>query len=260
MEMGPAEAKVMRAIAAREGKRARAERIEAQAAHAGAEDAPRSTTRWSTKPDRRRKPGEIDKLQADASARSKSSWARRHPQAAAAQRGLRKDRAEMLERWDHKNNGTPETHEHASRHNQGALVRLYQSGAIDAEQLVAAVEIATVAERIGADVAVKTASLETRVDMTRLGDGTFYEKLSQVRHEVAYTRWRSEVRGPIAPILDMIVGEPVGFTVVATRYRMHNRRAKQLLLDALDLWPRILIGVRKEIDPAALDAAQKVIR
>lgn len=189
---------------------------------------------------------------------NRAAWAARHPGAAKSERALRKERAE-LSRWKHKNEGTPETHEHASRRNQGALARLYESGAIDREQLAAAVEIAEVAARIGADVAVRTASLETRIDAGRRGDGSFYEKLGQVRREVAYTRWRSEVRGPIAAVLEMIVGEggePVGFTVVAKRYRMHNRRAKALLIAALDLWPRILGHVRKEIDPAALAAAQ----
>jgi hypothetical protein len=113
---------------------------------------------------------------------------RRHPELAASERALRKGRAELLDNWKHKNEGTPETHEHASRRNQGALARLYQSGAIDAEQLAAAVEIALVHERIGSDVAVKTASLETRVDVTRIGDGGFYERLGQVRREMAYTR------------------------------------------------------------------------
>jgi hypothetical protein len=108
--------------------------------------------------------------------------------------------------WKHKNEGTPETHERASRRNQGALARLYQSGAIDAEQLAAAVEIALVHERIGSDVAVKTASLETRVDVTRIGDGGFYERLGQVRREMAYTRGDRSCRAA-RPVLDMIAGE-----------------------------------------------------
>lgn len=160
----------------------------------------------------------------------------------------------MLERWKHKNDGTAETHEQASRRNQGALVRLYQSGAIDSEQLASAVEIATVAERIGRDVAVKTASLETRVDVTRIGDGGFFERLGQVRREYAYTEWRHRLTHPAA-VLDMLVGEPVGFTIVAARYRMHNRRAKQLLLDALDSWPEILGHACKAIDDRELAAA-----
>jgi hypothetical protein len=167
---------------------------------------------------------------------------------------LRKQRVELVERWKHKNEGTPETHEHASRRNQGALVRLYQSGAIDAEQLASAVEIALVAERIGRDVAVRTASLETRVDVTRIGDGGFFERLGQVRREYAYTEWRQGLPHAAA-VLDMIVGEPVGFTIVAQRYRMHHRRARRLLIEALDQWPGLLGAACKAIDEKSLAAA-----
>lgn len=159
----------------------------------------------------------------------------------------------MRERWSHKQ-GTPETHEHAARTREGSLRRLYLTGAIDAEQLASAVRIAEVVEQIGADVAVRTASLEARVDSTRNGDGGFHEKLGRVRREMAYTRWRNEVAGPIALLLDIIVGDD-GVTIAAKRYRMHNRKAKQLLLDALDLWPRILGEVSREVDPATLVAA-----
>lgn len=133
-------------------------------------------------------------------------------------------------------------------------MRLYQNETIDAEQLASAVEIATVAERIGRDVAVKTASLETRVDVTRIGDGGFFERLGQVRREYAYTQWRLLLPHPAA-VLDMLVGEPVGFTIVARRYRMHNRKAKQLLIHALDLWPEILGRACKAIDERELAAA-----
>lgn len=183
---------------------------------------------------------------------SRAAWARRHPEIAREQRALRKTRAETLARWKHKNDGTPETHEHARRQ-EGALARLYRTGAIDAEQLAAAAEIAAVAERIGRDVAVKTASLETRVDVTRIGDGGFFERLGQVRREMAYTRWRALLREP-APVLDMLTAG-VGFTIVAARYRMHNRRARRLLIDALDLWPEILGRVCREVDDRALAVA-----
>lgn len=197
---------------------------------------------------------------ADARAEAgKDAWARRHPAAAAAERALRKERAELVARWKHKNDGTPETHEKASRRKQGALARLYESGAIELEQLIAAQEIAEAAERIAAGVMVKTASLETRVDATRRGDGAFFETLTRVRHEVAYTRWRAALPAP-APVLDMIVGEPIGFSIVAMRYGMHHRRAKRLLIEALDLWPRILHDAVRAIDQERLDFAHERIR
>lgn len=185
---------------------------------------------------------------------NRAAWARRHPEIASAERALRKERARLVDDWNHKNEGTPETHEQASRRNQGALARLYKNGTIDSEQLAAAAEIAAVAERIASDVAVRTASLETRVDVTRIGDGGFFERLGQVRRELAYSEWR-RLLPCAAPVLDMLVGEPVGFTVIARRYRMHNRRALRLLIDALDLWSEILGRVCKSVDDKELAAA-----
>jgi hypothetical protein len=183
---------------------------------------------------------------------NRAAWARQHPQLAAAERSIRKQRADLLVSWKHKNEGTPETHEQASRHNRGALIRLYKNGTIDSEQLMAAEEINRVHERISSDVSVRTASLETRVDVTRYGDGSFFERLGQVRRELAYSEWRKLLPCP-APVLDMLTGEPAGFTVVARRYRMHNRRALQLLIHALDLWPQVLGPICKAVDQKALD-------
>lgn len=222
---------------------------------------PSSSVSWSAKPapgDARRR-REAEAALAAKADRAREAWAARHPQAAAAERKLRKRLADQKKRWDHKNEGTAETHEHASRRLQGALARLYQKGGIDAEQLAAAAEIGNVAERIAGDVNLRTVSWETRIDRAWVGDADFHERLSHVRHEVAYTRWRGQVRGPLGAVLEMIVGEPIGepvaFTTVARRYRVHNRRAKHLLVDALDLWPRILHQVVREIDDATLMAA-----
>lgn len=267
MDLTPADARVMRAIAARYHQQALKERREAQAAHQAAKTSPRSRTGWSTRPEsqKARKPERQKALQGRAHAKH-LEWAKRHPEAAAAERKLRKSRVAMLERWGHKNDGTPQTHEHfaQAQRREGALARLYRTGAINAEQLGAAVEIQATAERIGADVAVRTASLETRVDVTRHGDGSFHESLVWVRREVAYTQWRCAVQqllrpGAISAVLEMIIGDapgsdPIPFTTVARRYRIHNSGAKQLLIDALDLWPRILGQVCKEIDREALDA------
>ncbi|KQM76717.1 hypothetical protein ASE70_08065 [Sphingomonas sp. Leaf22] len=250
----------MRAIVDREHRTAMAERRAAREAHAGATAASsQPRVGWSTKAPPRRKPSDIDRAIAARAEDHRLNWARRHPDAAKAERAFRKGRAEMTNRWSKRGDGTAETHERASRTHQGALARLWHSGGITADQLAAAVEIAMVAERIGADVAVRTASLETRIDSGHRGDGAFYENLSRVRHEMAYTQWRAAIDGPIGAVLDMVVGETVGFTVVAKRYSMHNRRAKKLLVDALDLWPRILGQVCKEIDRAALDRAHATI-
>jgi hypothetical protein len=197
----------------------------------------------------------LQQLLEERAERSRAAWAKMHPQIAAAERRLRKDRATTLASWKHKNEGTPETHERASRRNQGALASLYKSGSIDGEQLASAEEIARIAERIGADVAVRTASLETRVDLgPRHYDALHDERIQQVRREMAYSEWRQLLPQP-APVLDMLVGEAIGFTVVAERYRMHNRKAKRLLIEALDLWPEILGRVCKMVDQRDLDRA-----
>ena len=230
----------MRAIVAREHRTALAERRDAQAAHAASTAPTPSTASWSTKAPKRRKPSPIETALAARALDHKRDWAARHPAAARAERAFRKERAVMIDRWAKRGDGTAETHERAGRVHQGAIARLYASGGITADQLAYAVEIATVSERIGADVTVKTASLETRIDSGRRGDGTFYEALSRVQHEVAYTYWREAIEGPVQAVLDMIVGDTIGFTVVAKRYNMHNRRAKRLLIAALDAWPRFL--------------------
>lgn len=246
----------MRAITAREHRKALAERRQAQADFAERTRPAPSQVGWSSKPEpkSKRKPSESDmRVAADADAQ-RAGWRQHHPDVAAAERQLRKQRAGIAKRWDHKADGTPETHEHASRQRQGAIARLFQTGAIDAVQLGSAVAIAGVVERIGAEVTVRTASLETRVDVTRVGDGTFYEALSHVRHEVAYSRWRRRLGPSVQPVLEMIVNDD-GVTVVAKRWRMHVRRAKKLLLDALDAWPGAFAEARQEIDAATLAAA-----
>lgn len=165
------------------------------------------------------------------------------------------ERVQLRERWSHKQ-GTPETLEHVDqvRSRPGSLARLYRSGAINAEQLAAATAIAGIHERIGADVAVKTASLETRIDGGWRGDGSFYEALGLVRREVAYTRWRRSCGQHAAALLDMIAGDEA-LTIVAQRWRMSNRRICALLIEALDRWAAAMGEAAAEVDPATLAAA-----
>jgi hypothetical protein len=185
-------------------------------------------------------------------------WAERHPAKAAEEQAFRRERRTIRKDWSHKVNGTPETHFRASQVRQGALARLYESGAIDIEQLSASQEIAAVHRRIGAEVTVRTVSLETRVDASRTADGTFFERLGAVRAEVAYTRWRAALPGPAAPILDMIAGD-LGYSRAARIYCMDQRRAKRLLIQSLDLWQAMARAARDEVDEATLAAAQAAI-
>lgn len=148
---------------------------------------------------------------------------------------------------------TPQTLRAAAARREGSLARLYTAGDIDADQLAAAESIAAAHRLVVGDVAVAIASIETRVDRSAQGDGCFYEALGAVRAEVAYTRWRAGLSHSAA-VLDMVVGG-VGFTVAAKIHGMAHRRAKRLLIEALDAWPRLHAQAVREIDPATLAAA-----
>lgn len=148
---------------------------------------------------------------------------------------------------------TPETLRNIATRTEGGIARLYAAGDIDADQMAAAEQIADVHQRVVGDVTIAVASLEARVDRSPRGDGSFYEALGAVQREVAYTRWREALEHP-AVVLDVIVGG-LGFTVAARQNRMAHRRAKRLVIVALDTWPRALSAARHEIDPATLAAA-----
>lgn len=178
----------------------------------------------------------------------------------AQRRARNKAKPERLaEKWKHKN-GAPETLEHASRTRQGALARLCAAGDIDAEQLGWALEIAEVAEQIQADVAVRTASLETRVDCGESRRNGSAEGIRRVRFHVAYTNWREQIPQPRAAILDMIIGETIPFSTAARRYRIGRDRAKRLLIGAIDLWPECVDAAARRIDRDTLDAYEEALR
>ena len=183
-----------------------------------------------------------------------------HPDRAADEEQLRRQRLKMIDSYGHKVNGTPETHNAASRQRPGALLRLWQSGAIDRHQLGWAEEIAVQHARIGADVSVRSGSLE-RVDHGRLGDEVFFESLAAVRRAWAYSRWREALLllvrdGTPAPILAMVI-EDCGVVEVARRFGMGRGRLERLLIDALDLWPRMLADARRNVDEGDVIAIER---
>ena len=188
-----------------------------------------------------------------------ADYVRRHPEKARQERGFRKAQANLQKDWGHKVNGTVETHAKARDTKQGALARLFMSGAIDQHQLAWSQEIRSVAERIGADVAIGTASYETRVDQSRAYDGGFHERLGAVRAEVAYGEWRAQLtrfgQGGPAAVLAMIV-EDVSCAEAARRYRMRPARARAMLIGALDDWGSAIAAACNEVDEAVLAAAQ----
>lgn len=135
-------------------------------------------------------------------------------------------------------NGTPETLQHAQieARREGAIARLVASGTLDAHQLAAAQEIVAAHDAIVADVAVRTAKFERRG--TGGGpDAAAKERVAAVVREAAYTRWREAVAPHAAMLLSIIIDD-VGLVAAARRSRLSNRRARAILIRALDSWKR----------------------
>lgn len=140
------------------------------------------------------------------------------------------------EQWGHKHAATPETLANAGNHHD-SFAQLEANGTIDKDQLEWAAEIANVYRSIESDVAVTVASLEARVDQSRSHRHLVGESIRRVRLHHAYTIWRDLIPLPKQMVLDMIVGDTIGYTVAAKRYGVHNRKAKRLLIEAIDRWP-----------------------
>jgi len=155
-------------------------------------------------------------------------------------------------REDNPGAGTPQT---LAKFSDGSMQRLLLNGDITPEQKACAESIADTAERIVRGIGVRTCSYEVRVDRAQDGDAALREQLGAVRRERAYSEWRAQLIKVILPLHELIV-EDMKLTDVARRYRMDNRRLKKLLIEALDLWPKIIGRVCKEIDLATLVAAQ----
>lgn len=193
----------------------------------------------------------------EAQERIHRDWALRHPARAVQERAFRKGRAVMLDRFGHKNAGTPETHLAHAQRRAGAIARLHASGYLNDDEAAWSQEIAAAAERIMADTAVRTANLGDRVDSIRHGHD-FYEALGAVWSEMAYSRWRAQLGAGAALVLDIIVHD-IGVARAAAAHGMNVRRARRLLTDALNLWAEVHRRVRDEITPADLAAAQSAI-
>ena len=185
-------------------------------------------------------------------------YCQRHPAKAREERQFRKEqreRSKAHERRDRlQDGGTPETKAKAAQVQQGSIARLYQAGHITIDQLAASQEIRTVAERIGADVAIGTVSLETRVDQSRSGDGTFFERLGAVRAEVAYTNWRRALGSSAMPVLAVIALDQ-SVSAVARAHRLRTATARKLVSQALDCWSDFIGAACREIDEADVLAA-----
>jgi hypothetical protein len=188
---------------------------------------------------------------------SRSQWAKRHPEKAREERDLRRRNREAREDFGHKVHGTPETHANAARTRQGAVARLYEAGEISVDQLAAAANICAVHAIVTRDVAIGTVSFETRVDVGTRHNALFYERLGAVRAEVAYSAWRRSLAEPW-PVLAMVIDD-VSYSTAAAHFGMHKRRAKKLLIDALDGWFTEIDHACDMVDSATLLAAQAAI-
>lgn len=183
------------------------------------------------------------------------AWARAHPLRALEEADLAA-RVAAVDSWrKHEAHGTPETLLKARFASQGSLARMFSKGHLSIDQLAWAEEIRTVYERISRDVAIGTISLETRVDNGFAGHRLAEESLGRVRAEMAYTRWRQQLRKP-APVLAMIIDDR-SCHAVAAAFRMRDATARLLLIDALDAWPDCYDWARDRVDEADLVAVRR---
>ena len=132
--------------------------------------------------------------------------------------------------------GTPETiaklHERQRR--PGAIARLYQSHAIDADQLAAADKIAETYRAVTADAPLRTASWETRSGGGGGGEGAEFPLLQSVDGQFALEWWLRSIEQPAAMLA--IVACDVGLTVAAQRHALSVPRTRKLVAAALTKW------------------------
>jgi hypothetical protein len=49
-------------------------------------------------------------------------------------------------------------------------------------------------------------------------------------------------------VLDMLIGDPIGFTVAARRHHVHHRKARRELIAAIDRWPQCKVKAYRPVD------------
>lgn len=137
----------------------------------------------------------------------------------------------------------------ATRRNrqQSALALMHERGAISVAQYDAAGQIARIAESIERAVSLRGSRLEARVDCGGSARDMLTERLSHVRLEMTYNRWRDRLPMPRRMVIDMVIGDR---DLVGTA-RVHHvpwRQARCRLIAALDLWLELRDLVWREID------------
>lgn len=161
----------------------------------------------------------------------------------------------ILNDWSHKNDGTPETHEKASKTRQGNIASLFENGHIGKEELAAAEAIYAAWEIIARDVSIRGVSYSPRIDNQSSARDVLVEGIRRIRMEVAYSFWRKNIPQPQAMILDMLTGDRISYSTAAKRYGMHKRKTLPLLLSSISLWMEAEERARKSVDEADVAAA-----
>ena len=130
---------------------------------------------------------------------------------------------------------------------QSALALMHERGTISPAQFEAAGQIARMAESIERAVSLRGARLEPRVDCGGSARDMLAERLSHVRMEMTYDRWRERLPMPRRMVIDMVIGDR---ELVATA-RAHNvpwREARRRLIAALEMWLELREAVWREIN------------
>lgn len=130
---------------------------------------------------------------------------------------------------------------------QSALATMHERGAISPGQFEAAGQIARIAESIERAVSLRGSRLEPRVDFGGSARDLLTERLSHVRLEMTYNRWRERLPMPRRMVIDMVIGDR---DLVGTA-RVHNvpwREARRRLIASLDLWLELRDAVWREVD------------
>ncbi len=129
---------------------------------------------------------------------------------------------------------------------QSALGLMHERGTISPAQFEAAGQIARIAENIARALSLRGSRLEPRVDFGGSARDLLTERLSHVRMEMTYNRWRERLPMPRRMVIDMVIGDR---DLVGTA-RAHNvpwREARRRLIAALDLWLELRDAVWREV-------------
>lgn len=195
------------------------------------------------------------KASEDALAKIHRNWCEAHPARAAEERAIRQHVRAVEKNFGHVAYGTPETRAHVAKARQGALARLYATGAVTIHQLGAALEISAAYERIIQAAGIPTSWAIERVD-TSMRSGQF-ETIGAVWAEVAYSRWRAAL--PQAGVVLAMIVEDCGLAAAARRFGMRKERAKVLLIGALDLWAGMHREARQAVNDDTLAEAHAAV-